>query len=251
MSIGAIDAFAQTVQFRRLPIDEVFDRYEDLDTDNDDTVGVEGVAQLLKGLFNAHLQDIAAFVLSFVDADGTGRADPGKVVCAISQFCSGSPADKARVFFSTFDADNGGTLDRLEFEEMMVALLTRGNQLTVQLINAYATNAAGGDFVELLEISAVAARKLANATFDEADADGSGEIDYQEFGEWAVKHEQFAKLLNGDVALFGAPLPPSLSRGAIQAFCQAVHFRRLVSCVLFVVATCVPHTCDLADRPRV
>jgi hypothetical protein len=36
-------------------------------------------------------------------------------VCAVNLLCKGTPDDKARVFFSAFDADNSESLDKAEF----------------------------------------------------------------------------------------------------------------------------------------
>ena len=75
---GAVQAFAQVVKFRRLPIDVVYARYEELDTDQNDQVGVEGVMQLTAGMFNAYNDDAAKRIVAFLDEDRIGRVNPGK-----------------------------------------------------------------------------------------------------------------------------------------------------------------------------
>jgi hypothetical protein len=77
------------VQFRRLPIDELYHRYLTLDTDENDQIGADGVAALVSGMFGAYANELSNQVVAFLDTKQTGRVDPGKVVCALNMLTSG------------------------------------------------------------------------------------------------------------------------------------------------------------------
>jgi Ca2+-binding EF-hand superfamily protein len=182
---GALDAFQQTTQFRRMPIEELYTRYESLDTDDNDKIGVEGVLALVQDMFGAYAIEIATSVHQMLNSDGSGRVEPAKVVCALNILTSGKEGDKARVFFRAFDEDNSESLSKAEFVEMMVAALWQSAQLVFQLVQQYCGGVWDGDFVALPDVGVVRARQLATAAFKVADADGSGAIDFAEFAAWA------------------------------------------------------------------
>jgi Ca2+-binding EF-hand superfamily protein len=119
ISYEGVAAFVQQSGLKVPHIGELFDKYLQLDTDENDEIGLDGVFALLAGVFAQYEEHFCTAIFNFLDqnAGARGRVHPAKVVCAVNLLCKGAPEDKARVFFSSFDADNSESLDRNEFGE--------------------------------------------------------------------------------------------------------------------------------------
>ena len=204
ISYESVAMFMQQAAYTPLGMADVFERYETLDTDENERCGIDGVAALVSGMFGAYEDNFVQAIFNFMNTDGSGRVDPGKVMCALNLLCTGTPEDKVRVFFNGFDEDNSDTLSREEFAAMLVAVLVDSSVLLTELVNMCAGGASAlfvlfvsfsppltlyagvqGQPIDLFEFSIESATELANHAFDVADADGSGEIDYAEFAAWA------------------------------------------------------------------
>jgi Ca2+-binding EF-hand superfamily protein len=178
-------------------------------------------------VFAQYDEHFVTSIFTFLNTDQSGRVHPAKLLCAINLFCRGSLDDKARVFFAAYDEDNSDTLSRDEFAAMLVAVLVDSSVLLTELVSMAAAEVAQGAPIDLFEISPDAAVAMAHATFDAADADRSGTIDFAEFAAWAKADVTFSGFMTTHEYVFGAAPPLGVPANALDAFQQTTQFRRL------------------------
>lgn len=135
-----------------LQIGQFHDAFIRFDTDADGVVSSREVGQIMRAIgqnpSEAEIQDM----VNLVDKDGTGNIDfPEFLSMMAIKINSENAEDEIREAFKVFDGDGNGYINRTELSLVMMNL---------------------GEAITLQEIQAM---------IDEADIDGDGQINYEEF----------------------------------------------------------------------
>ncbi|CAA2982458.1 calcineurin B-like protein 7 isoform X1 [Olea europaea var. sylvestris] len=111
-------------------------------------------------------------IFDLFDAKRNGKIDFGEFVRALSIFHPRTPeAEKIACAFRLYDLRNTGYIEHEELEEMVLALLNESD----------------------LNLSEDIVKGIVDKTFNEADINGDGRIDLEEWKEYAAKNPSLLK----------------------------------------------------------
>lgn len=141
-------------------IEEFIKAFKEIDEDNSGTITMKELGKMLKSMGHnpseAELQDM----MSEVDSDGSGSIDFPEFLALMAQkFAHYKVEEDIKEAFRFFDRDGNGYITAYEFRQVMANI---GEQLN-------------GPEIEFM--------------IREADADGDGQINYEEFFTWLTLEE--------------------------------------------------------------
>eukprot|EP00741_Cyanophora_paradoxa_P021310 tig00021348_g20570.t1 len=133
---------------------------------------------------NAHNNLFCDRLFSLFDSNDDKRIDFAEFLSVLSVFCpKGSMEEKMKLSFKIYDFDGDGCITRDELLAMLQACLSENRlRLTPSQID-----------------------EILDATFREADLDGNGRIDYNEYRELVLRHPKMLKNMTINIPTLASP----------------------------------------------
>jgi uncharacterized protein (DUF924 family)/Ca2+-binding EF-hand superfamily protein len=217
---SAIDNFMRKTGFAPRPFGELFERYQEAIAEAHATyeatqdgmrrrapVERRAFDHIASGLFapSPAREGVLGTLYELLDLDYDGTVDAGEMLVALVALCSGSVEDKLRVCFRVFDADGSGKLDAAELADLVHTTLLRGLHVVEALCRNYLPEGQR-ESTELVTLFSLAnfslIEQVAERALSDADKNGDGQLDEEEFVAWGKAHPLFKQLLTLSEQMF-------------------------------------------------
>jgi Ca2+-binding EF-hand superfamily protein len=253
LSRAGIDAFVAKTGFKPLAFVDVVAKMTAL-VDGGAAITKDAFAELLGASFAGGQRELLDALFDFFDGDESGELDPAEVLCCLNSLTYGSKADKLRLCFSAYDDDKSNSLDLQEVGAMLQSALIESRNVLVELIGAFTDNPAdvesASTSVALTSLNGREVAQLAERLFAEADADGSGHVDFVEFLAWAQANHLMCDFMNTHGLLFGVRVEDDpddcavIAIDGVRSFVEKTKFAPLPFATIFAKFRALPKSDD-------
>jgi len=193
----AIKKLQEQTNFDKVEVRKLFEVFQDLSNNGktalDKDTFKKGLQKLeacgLKNLENTPFGDR---LFSLLDVNNDGTVDLNEFVCGLSMLCKGSIEEKLELSFKAYDIDGNGYISKDELALMFKSAWIAGFRA---LCSTHGNEELSMD--DLNEFSEEMATLFADNAFDTLDANGDGQLSFEEFKQFALAEPKITATLNG------------------------------------------------------